>query len=207
MDALLFDLFGVIAPGQTAQDRAGIEAAAGIKGSVFWNAYWDARDGYDRGELTGRQYWRAVGERLGRSFDDTDELVALDVASWSRVDTELIAYIRTLANRGIRVGLLSNIPSDLSQYFATYHAEVFKIFEVLGLSSRIGHAKPSPEAYLWCVERFGLPADRIMFVDARPANVAGALAEGMQAHHYTSLPTLRAHLLARTYGMPMPSRR
>ncbi|WP_157250354.1 HAD family hydrolase [Nonomuraea typhae] len=210
MDALLFDLFGVIAPGQTPEDRAAIEAAAGARGSVFWNAYWDARGGYDLGELTGAEYWHAVGERLGRTFADVDALVALDVASWRRVDTDVLGYIRTLAGRGLRMGLLSNIPADLAGYFATHHGEVFDLFDVLGLSCRIGHAKPSPEAYLWCLEEFGLPAERVMFVDARPANVAGALAEGMQGHHYTSLPTLRAHLLARTYrtatGLTTPSR-
>src|SRR5699024_8672958 len=99
-------MFGVIARTQSAEGRAALEHAAGIEGQAFWDAYWGVRHDYDRGDLDGPAYWRAVGERLGVPFDRNrvEELIALDLASWARVDEEMVDHVSALSESGMLLG-------------------------------------------------------------------------------------------------------
>src|SRR5699024_12557503 len=93
-------MFGVIARTQSAEGRASLERAAGVGGKVFWDAYWGVRHGYDRGDLDGPAYWRAVGERLGVSFDQHrgEELAGPDPASGARLDRERVDHLFALSD-------------------------------------------------------------------------------------------------------------
>lgn len=61
---------------------------------------------------------------------------------------------------------------------------------MLGLSCRIGHAKPEADAYRWCLERMGA-AGEVLFVDDNRSNVEAARALGLRGHVFTSVPELR----------------
>ncbi|WP_116246781.1 HAD family phosphatase [Nocardiopsis sp. FIRDI 009] len=199
MDAVLFDMFGVIARDQSPEGRVALERAAGVAGPDFWSAYWHPRRAYDRGDLDGPAYWTTVSERLGVPFGEEAirRLIALDVESWSRVDEEMVAFVTGLGAEGTRLGLLSNIPAEIADYFGHHHARVLEPFSVLGLSSRIRRAKPEPEAFEWALERLEVPAERVLFVDDRETNVRAAIGLGLRGHRFTSLRALREHLSGR----------
>ncbi|KWT60972.1 HAD family hydrolase [Streptomyces albus subsp. albus] len=192
MTAVLFDMFGVLARHQSPAACDRLENTAGVSGDTFWESYWNLRQPYDRGDQNGTQYWRKVADALGTHFDEERiaELIAADVASWSQVDEEMVEYVGRLADRGTTIGLLSNIPVELAAHYEE-HQEWLKRFPVLAFSCRIGHAKPEPGAYTWCSTAFGLPPERILFVDDRDANVRAAEALGMRGHLFTSLAQLR----------------
>ncbi|KOT60071.1 MULTISPECIES: HAD family hydrolase [Streptomyces] len=195
MTAVLFDMFGVLARHQSPAACDRLENTAGVSGDAFWKSYWNLRQPYDRGDQNGTQYWRKVAGALGTHFDEERiaELIAADVASWSRVDEEMVEYVERLADRGTTIGLLSNIPAELAAHYEQ-HQEWLKRFSVLAFSCRIGHAKPESGAYTWCSTAFGLPPERILFVDDRDANVRAAEALGMRGHVFTSLRELRQAL-------------
>ncbi|WP_017600114.1 HAD family hydrolase [Nocardiopsis lucentensis] len=196
MDAVLFDMFGVIARDQSPEGRAALERAAGVAGANFWEAYWRPRQAYDRGDLDGTAYWKAVSEHLGVEFaqEGIRRLIALDVESWSRVDEEMVAFVTGLGAEGTRLGLLSNIPAEIADYFSHHHARVLEPFAVLGLSSRIYRAKPEPEAFEWALARLEVPAEGVLFVDDRETNVRAAVELGLKGHRFTSLRALRERL-------------
>jgi 2-haloacid dehalogenase len=58
-------------------------------------------------------------------------------------------------------------------------------------------AKPDPRIFRLLLDRFGLRADRTLFVDDAPANVAAAQALGINAIRFESAPQLRGALEAR----------
>lgn len=194
MQAVLFDMFGVIARTQSAEGRAALERASGVEGERFWDAYWGVRHAYDRGDLDGPAYWSAVGERLDVHFDRhrVDELIALDLASWARLDEEMVEHVFALSENGVRLGLLSNIPYELADLFAERFPHVLALFPVVGLSCHIGSAKPEPEAFTWCLRRLEVPAERVLFVDDNERNVLAARDLGLAGHHFSSLEGLRA---------------
>jgi putative hydrolase of the HAD superfamily len=193
--AVLFDMFGVLARVQSAESQVVIERTAGVSGKRFWDAYWLLRAPYDRGDVLGPAYWKNVGERLGTPFTgrQVDELIAADLASWSEVDQESVNFLAELAGRGVRLGLLSNIPEELAVHYEATQ-EWLGHFGVVGLSCRIGSAKPEAAAYEWCGRELGLPAEEILFVDDRPDNVLAAREVGMRGHVFTDVGTLAAVL-------------
>ncbi|WKD31355.1 HAD family hydrolase [Streptomyces xanthophaeus] len=197
MKAVLFDMFGVIARVQSPESMAVLERTAGGDPDRFWEAYWSHRPPYDRGEVTGPGYWQAVCAHLGIPPDPrlTEELTAADLAGWSEIDRRMVDLLGLLADQGVTLGLLSNIPEDLA---ARYEATQpwLERFAVRGLSCRIGSAKPEPAAYAWCVRELGLPPGKILFVDDRAENVDAARRLGLQGHVFTSPEELRVTLEA-----------
>ncbi|MEV7545661.1 HAD family phosphatase [Streptomyces sp. NPDC089915] len=194
---VLFDMFGVIARTQSPAGRARLVGAAGAEPDPdpFWEAYWSLRPPYDSGRLTGPGYWELVAGALGTRFDAerTAALIEADVASWSAVDEEMVGLVGELAASGRTVALLSNIPEELAAYYERHHPWLAH-FRVRALSCRIGHAKPDPAAYAWCLRELGVPAGGVLFVDDREENVRAARTAGMRGHVFTSAARLREAL-------------
>ncbi|WP_371917072.1 HAD family hydrolase [Streptomyces sp. IMTB 2501] len=188
-------MFGVLARVQSPASQTVIEQTAGVSGERFWDAYWGLRPPYDRGDVMGPAYWKNVSERLGTPFTggQVDDLIAADLASWSEIDQESVDFLAELACRGVRLGLLSNIPEELAVHYEATQKWLGH-FSVVGLSCRIGSAKPEPAAYEWCRRELALPAEEILFVDDRSDNVLAACEVGMRGHVFTGVGTLAAAL-------------
>ena len=191
--AVVFDLFGVIACAQSPAGQADILAAAGVPASgaeQFWRAYWDCRPPYDRGRLSGPDYWGSVADAVGAAFTPARiaELIAADCGSWRAVDPRMLDLLDVLARRGLTLGLLSNIPPELADEFLRRHAWLDR-FAVLGFSCRIGLVKPEPAAFDWCIRALGVEPGSLLFVDDREENVRAARARGMQGHLFTDAAT------------------
>ncbi|MEU6865634.1 HAD family phosphatase [Streptomyces sp. NPDC046876] len=192
MKAVLFDMFGVIARLQSPASKAALHRVAGGDRDRFWEAYWTQRVPYDRGDVDGPGYWAAVFAQLGLPLDErlTADLIAADLTSWSEIDEEAVELLGTLADRGVTLGLLSNIPEELAVRYEATQPWLHR-FAVRGLSCRIGSAKPEPAAYRWCIRELGLPAEEILFVDDRPDNVEAARELGLEGWVFTTVDALR----------------
>jgi putative hydrolase of the HAD superfamily len=198
--AVVFDLFGVIACAQSPTGRAEVLAAARVPASraeEFWRAYWALRPSYDRGGLSGADYWRSVAGAVDTRFTSAriTELIAADCGSWRAVDPQMLDLLEVLARSGLTLGLLSNIPPELADEFIQQHAWLGR-FAALGFSCRIGHVKPEPAAFHWCIAALGVEPARILFVDDREENVFAARACGMQGHLFTDALTLAQSIAA-----------
>ncbi|MFE0171202.1 HAD family hydrolase [Streptomyces sp. NPDC059002] len=189
---LLFDMFGVIARHQSQDGKDRLARVAGAPEAAFWDAYWGVRQPYDRGDVTGPAYWRSVADALGTRFDEERiaRLVEADIASWSAVDDTMVALIAELAAAGRPIALLSNIPEELTAHYEERHFWL-KHFRVRAFSCRIGHAKPEPGAYLWCLDALDAAPESVLFVDDREENIRAAEAVGMRGHLFTSPARLR----------------
>src|SRR5579863_7696512 len=82
-------------------------------------------------------------------------LIAADCGSWRAVDPRMLDLLDTLARSGLKLGLLSNIPPELADDFLKRYGWLNR-FAVLGFSCRIGHVKPEPAAFQWCIETMGV---------------------------------------------------
>jgi putative hydrolase of the HAD superfamily len=106
----------------------------------------------------------------------------------------MVTLVGELAAAGRRLGLLSNIPPELAAHYEARHDSWLSGFEVRGFSCRIGHAKPEPGAYEWCLRALGTAPADVLFVDDREDNVAAARAAGLRGLLFTGAADLRAAL-------------
>ncbi|GAA2335231.1 HAD family phosphatase [Dactylosporangium salmoneum] len=186
-DAVLFDLFGVIARHQSPSGQRALAAIAEAPGDALWDAYWRLRPPYDLGQVAGAEYWRRVAAALGTAFDEdrVAALIAADIASWSAVDDDMVALVERTAAAGVRLALLSNIPEELAAHYEQHHGRWLRHFGLVAFSCRIGRAKPDAGAYLWCCRELGLSPDRVLFIDDRAENVHAAERLGLHTHLFT----------------------
>jgi putative hydrolase of the HAD superfamily len=190
-DIILFDLFGVIARHQSPAGQQALVATAGVPAAAFWDVYWRLRVPYDRGEVTGAEYWHQVTTELGITFDAdrVSALIRADIASWNAVNDDMVALIAQAAASGVRLALLSNVPEELAAYYEQHHTCWLQHFELIAFSCRIGQAKPEPEAFRWCCHKLGVTPERILFIDDRTENVHAAQRLGIHTHLFTDPAT------------------
>lgn len=189
--AVLFDYGQVLSkgPNPEAWDRMRTIVQAGP--SVFQNAYWKPRHDYDRGTLNGVTYWREVARSVGRfklEEDELDALYAADVRLWTDLNEPMVKWAQELHRRGVRTGILSNI-GDRMEIGIRNSFDWIDAFHHCTWSHRLNLAKPEIAIYYHAAKGLETDPARILFIDDREENVAGARAAGMAAIHYTDYDT------------------
>ncbi|HEX3646791.1 MAG TPA: HAD family phosphatase [Pseudonocardiaceae bacterium] len=105
-----------------------------------------------------------------------------------RPDPAMLALVTALRSAGLRTALLSNSWGD------HYADELLALFDVVVISGRVGLRKPDPAVFGLLLERLGLPAERVAFVDDIPANIRAARELGIHAVQHTDTATTTAQL-------------
>lgn len=142
------------------------------------------------GKLSKKQFFRIVAKDLG--FDGTYDEFAL---IWSEVFTPIepmIALAESLKTRVPRL-VLSNTNAIHMDYIFQ-HYTFLNDFDAHVFSHEVGLLKPDAAIYQYALKKYGLAAERTVFLDDLPANVEGARRVGMQAIHFQNPDQARAEL-------------
>src|SRR5471032_2924382 len=87
--AVLFD-YGMVLSGPAHPPVwAHMQALTGLSPEGFHSAYWVPRRDYDRGDLTGRDYWQTVSPNS--SPDTIDLLIEADTNLWTQPNPPMLA--------------------------------------------------------------------------------------------------------------------
>jgi putative hydrolase of the HAD superfamily len=196
-DGYIFDYGGVLVLHQSEADQARMAQAAGIPTEQFMELYWASRLDYDKGLLSGLEYWAELGRSGGKVLSPSviDELMELDSTTWMNFDEPMWRWIDELRGAGKRVAMLSNMPGELGETIKA-RTDRMKRFDHVTLSYEINSAKPEAPIYEHCLEGIGTDPARTVFFDDRLANVQGAEMLGMQAVEFLN----RDDVLARFRG-------
>lgn len=112
-------------------------------------------------------------------------------------NTAWLEHLRTLRERGLFVGMLSNMVPGFDPYWRRM-APPEGLFDDLVLSYQVGTRKPRREIFELAAERAGTAPGQCVLVDDLPPHCEGARAAGWQAVHFTSaedaIPQLEALL-------------
>jgi 2-haloacid dehalogenase len=145
----------------------------------------------------------------GRPFADAAaELTALHphhaelIAAWGPRFLESIGdpvpgmheLVAELDEAGVPLFAITNFSGEFFPALRTRDAHLFDRFRDIVVSGDERLVKPDPAIYRLALARFGLNAEDAVFVDDNLANVEGAAALGIHAHHFTDAPTFRAEL-------------
>ena len=94
-----------------------------------------------------------------------------------QVDPVMIEAVTAFKAAGVRTGLLSNSWGPTG---ASYDTTLFEqLFDVLVISGELGVRKPDQAIYDIALERMGLEASELVFVDDLPGNLKPARAMGI----------------------------
>ena len=162
-------------PPGTVQGRGPLDPA----GDALW-------DRYLAGEITERDYWLTFAARAQENGAPLDGHPTLMRAIFQQpgvdgVRPEGLALVEQCRAAGRRVGILTNELMDFQGREWVEAQPWFGYFPVLVDSSELGARKPAPEPYLVAIERMGLPAEDIVFIDDNPTYVRGGLDVGLRS--------------------------
>jgi len=159
--------------------------------------YWAERGLYDKGLISGEEYWGAMARKRGREFstDTIRQLIEADNESWTKFDTAMYSFVTQLRAAGKRVAVLSNMPRDLGEDIKR-RTDGFAPFHHLTLSYEVRSIKPEAAIYQHCLEGIGTAAGETLFLDDRPENIAGAKELGIGAIQFTSREEVLPRLMS-----------
>ena len=158
----------------------------------------------ERPALTGEARWLEVlPELLERwgiadSYDD-----ALRV--WLTIEpvAETRELVASLRDAGVHCFLATNQDEHRGRHMHE-NLGYAELFDDTFYSYELGVAKPDPSYFRAVLDRLGMPAGDVLFVDDNPANVASAREVGLRAeqwHVTDGIELLREHL--RGHGLPV----
>src|SRR3979490_912600 len=180
--AVVFDYGNVCCLEQTLEDMKGMALVCGIPHERFSELYWKLRPPYDRGDIDGRAYWKAVvGQQgLGLNRDQIATLIKLDGESITRPNQGAVQWAKLLHHEGFPLTLLSNMPLELSRH-VTKSFPSLSTFEHLIYSCDYGSIKPELSIYRNCLELLKAAPQDILYLDDRAENVEAAAPLGINS--------------------------
>jgi putative hydrolase of the HAD superfamily len=195
LKATIFDYGDVLCLPPTREDIEGSARILRISADSFRELWGRNRDLYDRGDLSPEIYWRKFAEGAGTILDvaQLDELSERDVAMWSRLNPDMLAWLTALSSAGMKTAVLSNMHIDMVR-----HARrVFRWLDRVNcttLSAEVRLIKPDPAIYEHCLRGLGVAPSDCLFIDDREVNIAAARAMGIHVVQFKSMVQLRNEL-------------
>jgi glucose-1-phosphatase len=192
VDAVVFDLGGVLVDIDLGRAFAAWSAAAGVPGATIAARFSvdDACHAHERGELDDRAYFAHLRRTLGIALADEAML-----AGWNAIIGEPLPgiepLVRELAARRPLYVFSNTNPAHIA-HFTPRLRLLFAHFRQVFTSCELGLRKPEPEAFARLASRIGVPASRLAFFDDVADNVAGARRAGLQAYRAQSAAEIRA---------------
>ena len=186
IEAIIFDRDGVLT-------RFDVDAADQFLQSVVpissyeimsrWQA-WGEEIGFPRSLDEESRFlsglWRRVGQELGLTDAQIDELDGLDYTSFMRVYPEVERMLTYLREQGLRIGVLSNF-ALASLDMSLEAVGLAEYIDVACAATVIGSAKPEATAYRRICEELSVDATSTVLFDDEGPCIAGALAVGIDA--------------------------
>jgi HAD superfamily hydrolase (TIGR01509 family) len=159
------------------------------KARALWDELWDAgkmpdelAKGRDLSAAAHREIWTALFERANTAVPDVASTLyerVMDPRAWIPYP-DTAPTLRALRARGIRIGIVSNVPQDLRPIFAAHG--LADLVDAFTHSFEVGAEKPDPAIFLRACEALGTKPGETLMVGDHPVADAGALKAGLQFH-------------------------
>jgi putative hydrolase of the HAD superfamily len=141
----------------------------------------------ERGRMSEQQFLGELGRELSAQLDREVDLGSFGEQYFAQLEPneELIDYMRGLRERGYRLAICTN---NVREWEARWRAmlPVDEIFDVVVDSAFVGTRKPEPRIYEIALERLGVSASEVLFVDDIDVNCDAARELGIHAIQFKS---------------------
>ena len=190
-DVILFDVGGVLLT--NGWDHR--ERAAAIEHFHLDLAEFEARhpapgDTWERGAISIASYLDATVFYEPRSFSREDFFAFMLTQSRPQPNGALEILKELSASNKCLLGALNNEARETNE-FRFKHFGLRNYLKVVLSSCYLGLRKPEPAIFRRALDILGGPAERILFIDDRAENVAGAAAAGIKAIRFEGADALR----------------
>ena len=207
LKAVIFDYGGVLCLPPTDEEIEGSARLLGVSSDLYRDLWIRNRDVYDRGDISAEAYWRKFVQAAGKPLNSAqiEELNQRDLAMYSRMNPNMLAWLHNLSATGMKTAVLSNMQANMIRHAR----ENFGWLEWVNwttLSAEVRTIKPESAIYEHCLQGLGVAATESLFIDDREINVLGARSMGIHAIQYESMEQLRNDLRTDGFSILPPER-
>lgn len=193
--AVVFDYGGVISyfPGPEVAEE--LAALAGLDSKTLDSLRRRYREEYDRGRVSGKEYYKALLARGGVYPGDgiIEKMAALDTAGWTHINSGTVRLMEDIKAAGLKLGILSNMPHEFLTMAREYFP-VFKLPQVGVFSCELGLIKPEEAIYRALLSGLECGPEEAVFFDDTPVNVDAAASLGIKAFTWQDAEAARKKL-------------
>ena len=193
-DVVLFDVGGVLLTnGWDHRERAAVLRQFNLDWEAFETRHAAPYDAWERGAIRADEYLDATVFYEPRNFTREEFLAAMYAQSQPLENGALGILSEISASKQCMVGALNNEAREPNEYrFQRYGLRAH--IQLAFSSCYMGLRKPAPAIYRRVLDILGRPAERVLFIDDREENVAGAGEAGIRAIRFEGAGTLRNQL-------------
>lgn len=139
----------------------------------------------ERGQMTEPDFIAGLAAGLSEILGRPVDLDGYGLRLMGELESneDLLAYYRSLRERGVRLAILTNNVREWHDAWRQKFA-IDDLFELVVDSGFEGTRKPEPEIYALALSRLGLPGEACVFIDDLEVNLPPARAAGMHAIHF-----------------------
>ena len=193
-DVILFDVGGVLLTnGWDRCERSMVLDRFHMDHAEFEARHAQPNDAWERDAISAREYLDATVFYEPRGFTHEDFLEAIFSVSMPLPDGALGILQELAASGKCMLGTLHTAARAPNEYRLA-RCEIRKYVEVTLSSCYVGLRKPEPAMYRRALDILGRPGDRVLLIDDRQENVAGAAAAGMKGLRFDGAESLRRDL-------------
>jgi putative hydrolase of the HAD superfamily len=194
-DEILFDVGGVLLTnGWDHRERAVVAQQFSLDLTTFEALHAAHYDAWERDSINVDAYLDLTVFYEARSFSKEDFFNAMCAQSVELKDGALGVLHEVATTCNCLVGALNNEARETNDYrFEKFGLR--DVFDVALSSCYLGLRKPEVAIYRRALDILGRPAERVLFIDDRPENVAGATGVGMKGIVFKGAGELRGELV------------
>jgi putative hydrolase of the HAD superfamily len=195
-DVILFDVGGVLLTnGWDHAERAAAMAHFGLDRAAFEARHAAPNDAWERDVIPVKAYLDSTVFYESRPFSHDDFIAFMLTQSKLLPDGALGVVGELAASDQYLLGALNNEARETNESrFRKFGLR--KLFRVALSSCYLGLRKPDLVIYKRALDILGRQPERILFIDDRAENVAGAVAAGMHGLQFHGAESLRKELVA-----------
>jgi putative hydrolase of the HAD superfamily len=191
---ILFDVGGVLLTnGWDTGERAAVLERFGLDRGEFEKRHPEPYRAWEIDAIPLQTYLDATVFYEPRSFSREEFFAAVCAGSKLLPGGALGILEEVAASDKCMVGALNNEARETNE-FRFQHFGLRELFKVALSSCYLGLRKPELAIYHRALGILGRPAERILFIDDREGNVAGAVSAGMKAIRFEGAESLRREL-------------
>ena len=192
---LLCDYGGVLAEEGFAEGLLAIAGQQGLEPDHFFSQVEKIiyACGYVIGANTEAGFWAQVRQECGIAGSDAE--LTGEILRRFILRPEMLPLVAAVKKQGVRAAILSDQTDWLEQLDRRDH--FLAEFNPVLNSFHLGHSKREVETFRTALERLGVPAGQVLFVDDNAGHIGRAVALGFQVHHFADVAGLRTELARR----------
>lgn len=189
ISACVFDFGGVMTLATMPEGALKVAERLGINREIITLGYAKYRRQLDGNFITFEDMYDLIlaDNDIEVAKDDIAELIEADISSFHARNEETVKFMRSLKERGYKIGILTNMPTDFVPRFKKYFSDFIDLADAMVVSGEEKMFKPQRRIYRLMTERLKVAPNEICFFDDVEANCESARSCGWKAIQFSNV--------------------